>query len=168
VGTSEGFIEQYDRALKAGESRWRDGNYRESFVFLNEALAVAKKMKNTEKEVHCSMVLGKLCWASGKIEDSQKFYSDALIAAKAFKLKREMDESQIALRIWNLYPPSNPIDVTVYITATGTKYHKDGCRYLSSSKIPIFLTEACARGYTPCSVCDPPSCPGNSYAALND
>jgi hypothetical protein len=26
---------------------------------------------------------------------------------------------------------------TVYITRTGKKYHRDGCRYLSQSKIPI-------------------------------
>ncbi len=46
-----------------------------------------------------------------------------------------------------------------YITNTGTKYHRDGCQYLSSSKIAITLSEACAKGYSPCSVCKPPSCP---------
>jgi hypothetical protein len=45
---------------------------------------------------------------------------------------------------------------TVYITKTGEKYHRSGCRYLSSSKIAISLADAKARGYTPCSVCDPP------------
>jgi len=43
---------------------------------------------------------------------------------------------------------------TVYITKTGSKYHKDGCRYLSKSKIPISLSEALERNYTPCSVCN--------------
>jgi hypothetical protein len=45
---------------------------------------------------------------------------------------------------------------TVYITRTGEKYHRSGCRYLSQSKIAISLADAKARGYTPCSVCDPP------------
>ncbi len=45
---------------------------------------------------------------------------------------------------------------TVYITATGTKYHRDGCRYLEESKIAISLSEAKAQGYTPCKVCNPP------------
>jgi hypothetical protein len=45
---------------------------------------------------------------------------------------------------------------TVYITKTGEKYHRSGCRYLSASKIAISLADAKARGYTPCSVCDPP------------
>ena len=47
-------------------------------------------------------------------------------------------------------------DPIVYITQTGTKYHRDGCRYLGHSKIAIRLSVAKARGYTPCSVCDPP------------
>lgn len=44
---------------------------------------------------------------------------------------------------------------TVYITRTGSKYHANGCRYLSRSKIPISRSSARARGYTPCSVCHP-------------
>jgi uncharacterized repeat protein (TIGR03803 family) len=47
---------------------------------------------------------------------------------------------------------------TVYITKTGEKYHLNGCRYLKNSKIPKTLTWVCAHGYTPCSVCKPPSC----------
>lgn len=43
--------------------------------------------------------------------------------------------------------------VTVYITATGSKYHSSWCRYLSDSKIAISLSAAKAQGYTPCSVC---------------
>jgi micrococcal nuclease len=43
----------------------------------------------------------------------------------------------------------------VYITKTGSKYHRAGCRYLSKSAIPITRQEAIAKGYTPCSVCKP-------------
>lgn len=42
---------------------------------------------------------------------------------------------------------------TVYITRTGNKYHKDGCRYLRQSKIAISLSDAQAQGYTACSIC---------------
>lgn len=42
---------------------------------------------------------------------------------------------------------------TVYITNTGKKYHNAGCRYLAKSKIPISLSDAETRGYTPCKVC---------------
>lgn len=44
---------------------------------------------------------------------------------------------------------------TVYITRTGSKYHRDGCRYLSKSKIPMTLNDA-KQHYGPCSVCKPP------------
>jgi cbb3-type cytochrome oxidase cytochrome c subunit len=50
----------------------------------------------------------------------------------------------------------DPKTVTVYVTKTGKKYHRDGCRYLSHSKIPMTLKDAKAKGYTPCSVCRPP------------
>ena len=48
-----------------------------------------------------------------------------------------------------------PKSQTVYITRTGKKYHADGCRYLSRSRVPIALKDAKARGFTACSVCRP-------------
>jgi len=45
---------------------------------------------------------------------------------------------------------------TVYITRTGKKYHREGCRYLASSKIAINLKDSKAAGYTACKVCHPP------------
>ncbi|MDR3540915.1 MAG: ComEC/Rec2 family competence protein [Desulfosporosinus sp.] len=53
-------------------------------------------------------------------------------------------------------PKQTNQDVTVFITKTGKKYHIDGCRSLSKSKIPISLSEAQSKGYTPCSICNPP------------
>jgi hypothetical protein len=43
----------------------------------------------------------------------------------------------------------------VYVTRTGGKYHRAGCRYLSKSAIPMTLKDA-ASGHSPCSVCRPP------------
>ena len=45
---------------------------------------------------------------------------------------------------------------TVYITRTGKRYHREGCSSLSRSKIVITLSDAKARGYTPCQRCSPP------------
>jgi len=47
-------------------------------------------------------------------------------------------------------------DPVVYITKTGKKYHNKGCWHVSGGAIPICLSEAKARGYTPCKVCKPP------------
>ena len=43
----------------------------------------------------------------------------------------------------------------VYLTRTGEKYHREGCRSLSRSKIPISLAEA-KQKYAPCGRCNPP------------
>lgn len=44
---------------------------------------------------------------------------------------------------------------TVYLTRTGAKYHRGGCRYLAKSQIPTTKAEAQAQGYGACSVCRP-------------
>jgi len=46
--------------------------------------------------------------------------------------------------------------VTVYITESGEKYHRDGCQYLQKSKTQISLDDAKNRGYIPCKKCNPP------------
>ncbi len=46
--------------------------------------------------------------------------------------------------------------VTVYVTKSGKKYHRQGCIYLRRSSRPISLQEAIRKGYTPCSRCKPP------------
>jgi hypothetical protein len=52
---------------------------------------------------------------------------------------------------------TSPPTVIVYVTKTGAKYHRADCQYLSSSRIAMTLEAAKAGGYTPCSVCDPPT-----------
>ncbi|MGH7242373.1 MAG: hypothetical protein ACREJD_03025 [Phycisphaerales bacterium] len=43
---------------------------------------------------------------------------------------------------------------TVFVTQTGTKYHRAGCSYLKSSSIAMSLADAQAK-YSPCSRCHP-------------
>ncbi|MEX1377644.1 MAG: hypothetical protein AB1Z23_09265 [Eubacteriales bacterium] len=43
----------------------------------------------------------------------------------------------------------------VYITNLGSKYHRYGCRSLNDSCIEITLTNAIAKGYEPCKICNP-------------
>lgn len=61
-------------------------------------------------------------------------------------------------------PPPNDTTVTdttdtddsiVYITETGSKFHRWGCQYLDQSAIPISRKEAIEQGYTACKVCKP-------------
>jgi len=44
-------------------------------------------------------------------------------------------------------------DAIVYVTDTGKKYHRAGCRHLRGSSHPMALSEAQAQGYTACSNC---------------
>lgn len=65
----------------------------------------------------------------------------------------------VAVIAWQAPPNSEKKaqtkEQTVYITRTGKKYHRDGCRHLRS-RIPTTLTGAIEAGYTACSVCRPP------------
>ena len=56
----------------------------------------------------------------------------------------------------NTSKQKNNNEYQVYITYTGKRYHKDGCRYLKS-RIPSTISEATSKGLTPCKVCRPPS-----------
>lgn len=49
-----------------------------------------------------------------------------------------------------------PGDTVVFIAKSGTKYHRQDCRYLSSGGEAITLSVAKQRGYSPCKVCNPP------------
>lgn len=62
---------------------------------------------------------------------------------------------QFSLFVVSVHAADNG-DTIVYITRTGEKYHRNGCSYLSKSKIAVTLSDAVSRGYTPCSRCAPP------------
>lgn len=55
-----------------------------------------------------------------------------------------------------LQTSSDPADASdiVYVTSSGTKYHRSGCSYLQSSR-PLSRADAIAAGYGPCSRCKP-------------
>ncbi len=47
-------------------------------------------------------------------------------------------------------------DTIVYITNHDMRYHRDGCKYLEYSKVPITLEQAEERSLSFCPVCKPP------------
>lgn len=54
-------------------------------------------------------------------------------------------------------------DTIVYVTRTGSKYHRGSCSYLKSS-IEKTLEQAIKAGYSPCSRCKPLRLSGNAVA----
>jgi len=98
------------------------------------------------------------------------FLSSFLIAQEKPKIEKNLkatteDGRKVLLKTdgtWEFIKEEAKVDkpasITVYITKTGGKYHRSSCSYLRRSKIIISLKDACARGYTPCSRCNPPRC----------
>ena len=52
-------------------------------------------------------------------------------------------------------PSDSVSDSVVYITNTGSKYHRDGCASLKKSKIKTDRDKAISEGYEPCKRCNP-------------
>jgi len=82
---------------------------------------------------------------------------DATRVAEAFRRSARATATSRAAWVPTV---SNRVESTgssteVYVTKTGKKYHRAGCFFLKSQSA-ISLMDAKARGYTPCSKCDPP------------
>ena len=50
------------------------------------------------------------------------------------------------------FEPAGALD-QVFVTASGTRYHRAGCRYLSAPRTATTKAQAAAKGYTPCKAC---------------
>jgi len=92
-----------------------------------------------------------LLWKYSSWKKTAKVATTILVLLIAFLLL-----DNILGNISSETPTPQTSTIVVYITKTGSKYHRDGCRYLRSSKISVSLAEAKEAGYNPCSVCDPP------------
>lgn len=53
-------------------------------------------------------------------------------------------------------PIQEQTQTIVYVTDTGSKYHRAGCRHLADSQIEMTLEEA-RMYYEPCGICNPPT-----------
>lgn len=64
------------------------------------------------------------------------------------------------------YAYSVPSDTIVYVTDSGTKYHRESCSYLKSSR-SMTIAQAKASGYEPCSRCNPDRITGEYESTWN-
>ncbi|MEG0374723.1 MAG: winged helix-turn-helix domain-containing protein [Raoultibacter sp.] len=95
--------------------------------------------------------------ALSKDTEAMKKIKAAKEAAELKKAEAAAAEAEAAAAAAAAAPSPEPDtnNYTVYITKSGEKYHSDGCQYLSKSQIPISLSDAISRGFTPCSRCNP-------------
>lgn len=83
-------------------------------------------------------------WRAGKRSDTAKS-----------KTKSQSSPDDITVQNETEKTATDTKSAQVFVTRTGEKYHRAGCRYLSRSQIPISLADAKV-GYGACSVCNPP------------
>lgn len=87
-------------------------------------------------------------------------YSKDPAIAKAEKEARDAKKGLWAdakpIPPWEYRKGNTDMPDVIFITEKGTKYHRDGCRFLNKSKIAISLDDARKR-FEPCSICKPPS-----------
>ncbi len=87
--------------------------------------------------------------------DTVKYTTSKLTAGKTYYFKVRAYKKVDGKTIFGSFSDIKYIKVPAvyYITKTGEKYHVDGCRSLSRSKIQISYSNAVARGYEPCDAC---------------
>lgn len=87
-----------------------------------------------------------------EMEDSRNSYRDKYNEAedRGRTLAEFIDDTLPELLFWETY--------AVIVTEYGEKYHTYGCQYIAGSNFWIYnIDAAIGYGYTPCSVCNPPS-----------
>ncbi len=92
---------------------------------------------------------------SGVAANKTTYTSSKLTAGKTYYFKVRTYKTVGENKIYSAFSDvkSVKIPIVYYITKTGTKYHVDGCRSLSKSKIQISYSDAVKRGYDPCNSC---------------
>jgi len=75
------------------------------------------------------------------------FWTNLVDEDRRFLEEKEREDAERKARL--AAAPAYGGGPTVYITATGSKYHRAGCRYLRKSAYPISKADARASGYSP-------------------
>jgi hypothetical protein len=88
---------------------------------------------------------------SGKTSVSARSKSNSSSA----RIDSTAAKAESADSVRSFTPKQKQVEATFYITRTGARYHRDGCRFLRYSAFPITRSRAEAQGYTPCRVCYP-------------
>lgn len=150
---------QYQDTVRIAEIRWKEGNYQSALSILDTARLLARKMTAPEKEVGCLMLQGKMAWALGRMEESEKLFSEALLLARTLDLQKEAEESEAYLKIGELYargrdgrflgqPEKSILDLNAAIELArkaGSKEHEVKClrqlslAYLDRQEADVFL-----------------------------
>ena len=85
----------------------------------------------------------------------QAFFDDWYARDVEFTVEVETESSAPTAQT-NSEPIEEAEEATVYVTASGTRYHQAGCRSVSENAVAMSLSEAAGQ-YAPCSRCNAPA-----------
>lgn len=106
------------------------------------------KIKNTTKKVKWSSSNGSIASVTQQGRVKAKKQGNCSVSAKVGG-KKYICRITVKKKV-----PSTKKHITyVYVTDTGSKYHRAGCRYLWNSRRKVSLSSAKSFGYSACSVC---------------
>lgn len=151
--TKDGVEDALESEEEAGldELRQRYDALQTSYDKLEKANAASEeKLEKLENKVSSS----KKEIAKYKKKANKKDKTISALRNKVSSLKEDKKQLQAKVKSQTVRSASGSTGgTTVYITDTGSKYHRAGCRYLSQSSHSISLSSAKQLGYTACSVC---------------
>ena len=111
----------------------------------------------SKNKVVAVLIIGAIIFHSYAADNSyQKGYEDGY--DEGYSVASEKYEAQIETVYKESYMDgyynrvNSNVSDTVYVTDTGTKYHKPNCSYLKSKRA-VTLSDALALGYDACSRC---------------
>lgn len=143
--TVDDYYDAYDEGFDDGCDFGYEAGHEEGYTTGNEAGIKTGHDAGYEEGYKAGLV-------DGRKEGYSSGY-DADVSISASVTRSSNDTTPANSSTSGSSSPSQPQSMTVYITKTGSKYHRSGCQYLSKSKISISLDDAKSRGYTACSRC---------------
>lgn len=104
-----------------------------------------------------------MCYGRGRLQGSKRMKKESLSSGAWLKILFSflLTLSSFGIALDATSPAlaktkySDEKETSVYITKTGKKYHRVGCRYLRYSSIEISKSKALELGKEPCKVCRP-------------
>ncbi len=105
-----------------------------------------------DRWINKEMVQEGWAWHYRQYSDDEEL-AESQRTAKAAKVGLWQDSNPIAP--WEFRHNPGPDDGKIYVTKSGSKYHRGNCRFVGKSRIPISLADAKER-YSACAVCKPP------------
>ena len=144
-GNYDGYADGYKDGLNEGKNSVYDTYYKEGYEDGYQEGYFDCEREYTTNETIDSPFL------RNNTSNGENIFEDDIYDASVHESKNDAP----IFKSLEEYTDNTSILKIVYITDSGTKYHRSGCRYLKDSCHSISIDNAEAEGYSPCSVCDP-------------